>query len=209
MVGSAQDLASDGGYFKMDNCNFTNAHRFYSLFQNGMGRYFDASICIFEWSSLGLYVESVTIPLLHARARYSTTIPTHGEYFYTDATRWTDVFKDDSSPPPTTSNVTKAVIVVRKGEIVYNGDVLISWQSDFEGNVTKLQGRKSSGNAVGDWEIGDTIYAKSIQGKSIEFNSNPHDNITQALDYNFMVNLDGRDMSAMHGNTYKLSLIHI
>ena len=29
---------------------------------------------------------------------------------------------------------------------------------------------------VGDWEIVDTIYAKYIQGKSID-NSNPHDNI--------------------------------
>ena len=203
MMDSTPDLASDGGNFKMDNCNFTNAQKFNSMFQNGLGYDFTLAHTIFNWSSIGLYVESVTLPLIHARSRYSTAIRKHGEYFYTDATRWTDVFKDGSSPPVTGSSVTKAVIVVRKGEIVYNGDVYLSWQDDFEGNVTKLQGRKLSGNAVGDWEIGDTIYAKYIQGKSIEFNNNPHDNITQALDYNFMANLDGDDMSVMHGNTYK------
>ena len=55
----------------------------------------------------------------------------------------------------------------------------------------------------GDWEIGDTVYAKYIQGKSIEFNSNPHDNITQDLDPNFVRNLGAKNMSVMHGNTNK------
>ena len=72
MVSSCPDLASDGGYLKMDNCNFTNAQRCYSMFINSAGYNFTMNNPIFNWSSIGLYVESVTIPLLHARSRYST-----------------------------------------------------------------------------------------------------------------------------------------
>ena len=88
-------IFDDGGYLKMDNCNFTNAQRCYSMFINSAGYNFTMNNPIFNWN-IGLYVESVTIPLLHARSRYNRYLNMENTFIL--MLHDGQMYLDDSSP---------------------------------------------------------------------------------------------------------------